>query len=62
MESLKRTFTSAATGKTGFSIFWLLMFAIAIIDDSQAHEKEKRNKRERHAKAQCKPLAGPRPF
>lgn len=62
MDSLKLSFTRAAALNTGISTFSLLLLAIAIIDDSQAREIEARKKRERHAKAQCKPPFGPKPF
>ena len=62
MESLKPTFTRAATGNTGISIFSLLLLAIAIDDDKQRREKEQREKRQQQAKVQRKPLAGPKPF
>ncbi len=62
MESLKTAFTRAAHIPTGVSIFSLLLLAIAIIDDRQRREKEQREKRDRHAKLQRKPLAGPKPF
>ncbi len=45
MESLKPTFTRAATGNTGISIFSLLLLAIAIDDDRQRREKEQLEKR-----------------
>ena len=62
MESIKLTFTRAATGKTGFITFWLLMFAIAIDDDRQRYEAQRRKKRDRHARPRRKPPSAPRPF
>ena len=62
MESLKTAFTRAVHTPTGVSIFSLLLLAIAIIDDRQRREIEAREKRDRHAKSQRKPLAGPKPF
>ena len=61
MESLKPTFNRAAHAPTGVSLFWLLMFAIAIDDDRQRREKDRREKRDRHAKPQRKPPSGLRP-
>ena len=62
MESLKPVFARASGQNTGFSIFWMLVWAVAIDDDRQRREKEQREKRDRHAKAQRKPLSGPKPF
>lgn len=62
MQSLKPAFTRATAGNTGISIFSLLLLAIAIIDDRQRYETQQRKKRERHAKPQRKPPAGPKPF
>lgn len=65
MDSLKFTFSRIASGKIGFSIFWLLAFAIAIDDDRQSREKDRRDQRQRDAKPprkHGKPVAGPRPF
>ena len=62
MVSIKSTFTAAASGRTGFSLFWLMVFAIAIIDDSERAEQKRREKRERFAKAATKPPFGPRRF
>ncbi|TXL75132.1 hypothetical protein FHP25_14700 [Vineibacter terrae] len=59
MQSLRITFTLAASGETdaapGVSVFWLLLIAIAIIDDDDRREAERRRKRKH-------PPAGPRPF
>jgi hypothetical protein len=65
MDSLKLTFNRAASDNTGISIFALLLLAIAIDDDRQKCEKERRKKRERTAKPPRKPgnpLRGPRPW
>lgn len=62
MFSIKSTFTAAASGRTGVSLFWLTVFAIAILDDSERAEQKRRDKRERFAKASAKPPFGPRPF
>jgi hypothetical protein len=61
MISIKTAFGRAASGKPRVSTFWLLAFAIAILDDAQDREKrreeERRKKRERD---KPKPPAGPR--
>ena len=68
MQSISTTFTRAATGDAdtspGFSVFWLMVLAIAILDDSDRREKERRRKQQAHAQPQRKPIppAGPRPF
>ncbi len=54
--------TRAAHTPTGVSTFSLLLLAIAIDDDRQRRERQQREKRDRHAKLQRKPPAGPRPF
>ena len=53
MQSIKLTFTRAATGKTGFSTFWLMVWAIAILDDAERREKDRREKRDHQAKHGC---------
>ncbi len=55
MKSIKLTFTRAVTGMTGFSIFWLMIFAVAIDDDRQRREKKRREKRNRLAIPPRKP-------
>ncbi len=70
MFSLKSSFTAAASGDTGFSTFWLLVFAVAIIDDGQHRDKKRREKErdeQRHKKRETcaklvKPPGGPRLF
>jgi len=63
MLSIKSTFAAAASGRAGFSIFWLVVFAIAILDDEDRRDKKRRKKRERAAQAPAlKPPPGPRPF
>ena len=52
MQSIKLTFTRAATGKTGLT-FWMLVLAVAILDDAERREKDRRKKRDRHAKPGC---------
>jgi hypothetical protein len=48
MQSIKTAFTSAATGTAGgdhgFSFFWMMVFAIAILDDSESREKKRRKR------------------
>lgn len=53
MLSIKSTFTAAASGPSGFSVFWLLALAIAILDDADRREKERRDKREPAARPQA---------
>lgn len=60
MQSIKPAFARAALPDTGFSTFWLLVFAIAILDDEQRREKE-RKKRSTRAQPPRKPPAGPGP-
>ena len=59
MQSIKTTFTCAVTGKTeggrGFSIFWLMVLAIAILDDSDSRDKDRRRKPEAPSPATPKP-------
>lgn len=62
MSSIKSTFTAAASGRIGFSLFWLAVFAIAILDDEDRREQKHRDKRARFTKASAKPPFGPRPF
>jgi hypothetical protein len=62
MKSIKLSFTRAATGKTRFSVFWLLVSAIVIINDTERREKERREKRNRQTKPPRKPPSGPKPF
>jgi len=49
MQSIKLTFTRAATGRTGFSTFWLLVLAVAILDDADRRDKDRRKKQGRQA-------------
>ena len=66
MQSIRTAFTCAATGTegeaSGFSFFWMMVFAIAILDDAQARDK-RRKKRDRDAAPprRPKPPAGPCP-
>ena len=56
MKSIRTAFTCAAecgTGSPGFSIYWLMVFAIAIIDDSEQREKERR----KYGLAHMRPMA-----
>lgn len=55
MKTIRKSFTQAAGGKIagpGFSVFWLMVLAIAILDDSDGREKRKRK---------TAPRAQPRP-
>lgn len=69
MPSLFPAFTSAATGYSvhpSSSILWLIIFAIAVLDDEKRREKERRRKRQAVLRAQLtpKPKAAfaPRPW
>lgn len=63
MSPIKTTFSSAASGPSGISTFWLLVFALIIADDAQRREKERRKKREQTATPlNPRKPAGPRPF
>jgi len=64
MTSLRNTFGKAAFGTPGSDTFWLLIWAIFILDDTKRREQERRKKRERAAALASapKPPAGPRPF
>lgn len=61
MQSITFTFTQAASGaakpKRGFTIFWMMVIAIAILDDGERREKERQRQRE-----QARKPAAPRPF
>ena len=46
MISIKLAFGRAATGDSGFATFWLLVFAIAILDDAQRQDDKRRRNRE----------------
>jgi hypothetical protein len=58
MQSTKPTFNHAARGFTGYSVFWLMVFAIAIIDDGESRTKKRKGKRDKAPK----PPSGPRFF
>jgi hypothetical protein len=62
MISIKTAFGCAASGDSGVSTFWLLFWAIAILDDAQRRDK-RRKKRDRDAAPprKPKPPAGPCP-
>lgn len=68
MFSIKTTFGKAAFGHPGSGTFWLLIWAIFILDDAERREKKKRRRKRERAAAQSpqpahpKPPAGPRPF
>jgi hypothetical protein len=59
MKSIRFTFARAAADDCGFSTFWMMVFAIAILDDAQEREERRKKKRERFAKP--RPPAGPKP-
>lgn len=48
MKTISSQFNQAARGnqQTGFSLFWLAVLAIAILDDSDKREKDSRRSRE----------------
>jgi hypothetical protein len=52
MQSIRTAFTCAATGTAGmahgFSFFWMMVFAIAILDDSERREEKRRKRKEAH--------------
>lgn len=60
MQSITFTFTQAASGaakpKRGFTVFWMMVLAIAILDDGERREKD----RQRQCAQTHKP-AGPTP-
>ena len=60
MISIKTAFGCAASGNSGISTFWLLVFAIAILDDA---DRRDRKKRDRDARPPHRPKlpAGPCP-
>ena len=62
MISIKTAFGRAASGDSGISTFWLLVWAIVIDDDRQRRDK-RRNKRGPQAQPphRPKPPAGPCP-
>lgn len=61
MQTITFTFTQAASGaakpKRGFTIFWMMVLAIAILDDGEHREKERQRQRQ-----QARKPAAPRPF
>ena len=65
MKSIKLAFTVAAATNHGSGTFWLLIWVIAILDDSKRRAKQRR-KCQRLAQPQgvpkVRPPAGPRPF
>lgn len=51
MRTIRTAFTRAATGVTiktspGVTVYWLLVFALAILDDSERRATERRRKRD----------------
>jgi hypothetical protein len=60
MHSIRTAFTCAATGNAGgdhgFSFFWMMVFAIAILDDSESREEKRRKRNDAH-----RAPAGPKP-
>ena len=61
MISIKLAFGRAATGDSGFATFWLLVFAIAILDDAQRQDDKRRRKRDAQPQCKRKPPCGPQP-
>jgi hypothetical protein len=62
MISLKTTFARAVIGNTRVSLFVLTLMMLAIDDDRQCRDEEKRKKREREANRTRKRPSAPRPF
>lgn len=63
MQTITTTFTCAAGGTakgSDFRLFWMLVIAIAILDDSDCREKKQRRKRAQAAKRQTARPPGPR--
>lgn len=60
MQSIKTAFTCAAAGTAGeargFSFFWMMVFAIAILDDSEERIDARRKRNQAH-----RAPAGPKP-
>jgi hypothetical protein len=60
MQSIRTAFTCATTGTAGeargFTFFWMMVFAIAILDDSAEREEKRRKRNEAH-----RTPAGPKP-
>jgi hypothetical protein len=65
MQSISTAFTRAAAGNAdtapGVSVFWLMVLAIAILDDSERREKEQRDKRNKPVPKPRKRPSGPCP-
>lgn len=69
MQAISPAFNRARVTYPGFSTYWMLVWAVAILDDAQRREehrrrKELRRKRERQAELQRQPAPNfaPRPF
>ena len=62
MISIQIAFGRAVSGKPRISTFWLLVFAIAILDDAQRREEERRKKRESNPPRKLDRPSGPRPL
>jgi hypothetical protein len=62
MQLITLTFTYAASGaakrERGFTVFWVMVLAIAILDDGDRRKKE----RQRRQREQVRKPAVPRPF
>jgi hypothetical protein len=61
MISIKTAFGRAASGDSGISTFWLLVWAIVILDDAQRRDKRKKRDRDASPPPSPKPPAGPCP-
>ena len=52
MQSIRTAFTCAVTGTAGtdhgFSFFWMMVFAIAILDDSERRDEKRRKRNQAH--------------
>ena len=58
MTPVRTAFGCAVSGSSGFSTFWLLVFAITILDDAQRQEKKRRSTKRSAAQAAVAPQAG----
>jgi hypothetical protein len=60
MQSIKTAFTCAAAGDAdpvpGFDIYWMMVWAIVILDDSERREEERRKRNRAN-----RPPDGPQP-
>jgi hypothetical protein len=63
MSLLKTTFSQAAFGHPGSDTFWLLIWALFILDEADRREERRRKRRREAAQPQRRPPPpGPRPW